>query len=263
VTPSIVSNSDPSVMGRITHNILGDPNQATRIALQFVKGFSDMLSLLIQLFLRPNFGSRYIHPFVGILAGLGNNMLFTFGVVKHVTTHSRGLIGVSTLVVLFWLATIFHTRRIFRRVMHPETEADSEEDGGSWFRHASWTRSRILYEPLSVFLAAIVFYALHITDLFASIYLAVMAIALAMKSSILWFEAWSVIRDLMDKQHRMPILESISQGKPAPETIGGFVLAGIPPSTSAKDRAAIAGKMAGLTPDLMAILSPVKHAATT
>ena len=113
----------------------------------------------------------------------------------------------------------------------------------------------MLWEPLCISIAFTMLAIIGIVPFLFPLYIYLCSFALFMRALATWDDGRSYSRFMMNQAHRMKIIEAIAEGVEPPETMGRSVLAGIPASTPVQQRKLIAMSMAGLTPEMEAMLS--------
>ncbi len=233
---------------------LASPNQMMKGLAMLAKNVCSLLTFPFEMLLRPQFGSRYFHIILMCLSlPCWQAICFASGI------FGGKAYGSLILVIAIWSGCVYNGFRIWKLMLHPEQEKDSEREGEPILKLSdSWAIQRIVYEPLAILIAAILFKLIGVFNLILTLCVVASAAALCLKNIITWYEAWTYLRDMLDQQGRIPIIQAISAGKPAPTTIGRFTLSSIPVGTSAKTQAVIASGLAGLTPEMQKLLSPVE-----
>lgn len=235
--------------------------------LQFFKGVVSIPSLFLEIFIRPRFGTRYFFIVTPILTWILLQVWLLGTMVLGMLPFAPqrvGVFNIGSLLVLFDITCIVHGIRVWWLMTHMNAESDSEYEGprlpiyNMLPNHDSWAWVRVVYEPATCLFSTILAFRLHIIGISAFVFLLVATFCLFFKTIILWYEGWQYIRILRDNQSRSEILRDLAAGRPAPQTIGGVVLAGIPSDIMPETRNAIAHSMVGLTPELDALVTPVE-----
>lgn len=237
-----------------------------RMVLAGFSGVTAIIAMPIELAMRPRFGTMYFHPVTAALGCLLMQLITAFGLAAQPAARAAAgghsaPIGMGVVYLLFCVACLVHTPRLWRRAMHMELEEDAEDEGPAlpFFRllpMAGWGMTRIVYEPLSIVLAGIVGYALGLIEPFVLAYLLLVSAALAWKNAIRWYEVWRVIREILNNQSRGRTLQTFVKGKASPATVGPFVLAAAAAASPALRRTIATSIAPGLTPDDAALLTP-------
>ncbi|MEQ1883693.1 MAG: hypothetical protein ABL967_01435 [Bryobacteraceae bacterium] len=234
---------------------LSSPNQMIKGLAMLAKNVCSLLTFPFEMLLRPWFGSRYFHI---ILMALSLPCWQAICLASGI--FGGRAYGAFALVIAIWCGCVYNGFRIWRLMLHPQQEKDSEREGDPIVElSSSWAIQRIVYEPLGILIAAILFKLIGIFNLILALCVAASAAALCLKNIITWYEAWTYLRDMLDQQGRIPIIQAISAGQPVPKSIGRFTLSSIPVGTSPKTQAVIASGLAGLTPEMEKLLSPVER----
>lgn len=233
---------------------LQSPDQMMKALAGLAKNVCSLLTFPFEMLLRPWFGTRYFHIILMLLSlPCWQAIGFACGL------FGGRAYGAIVLVAAIWAGCMYNGYRIWKLMLHPEKEKDSEFEGDPILRLSdSWAKQRIVFEPLCIFGAAVVFKLLGFANLILMLCLMASAAALSLKSIITWYEGWSYVRDMLDQQSRIPIIQQISAGKPAPKSIGRFTLSAIPANTDPRAKAAIVSGLTGLTPAMQKLLSPVE-----
>jgi len=165
---------------------------------------ASVLGFPLETGMRREQGSRYQHPVALALALLPPLVFFAGSAASSRFGINHGLIGMGWIylasVILFWI----HVVHVVRVMIHPEKEELSHEDGKPlpiWKllpRGNSWGTVRFVYEPGSVLVLAFVLTGLRILTPVAGAYLALIAFAMLIKVTFLWYFTWEWLRDILD-----------------------------------------------------------------
>ncbi|HEX3747698.1 MAG TPA: hypothetical protein VHW09_27370 [Bryobacteraceae bacterium] len=179
--------------------------------------FTSVVTWPIEMVLRPQYGSEYFSPVTQF--GTAVMMLFLplftalSGMIPYMHFRTLGLFGIASLSKLFFLGSLVHGFRVWRRMLHMEKEDNSYFPGEPLFFFRwlpfSWWVTRIVIEPAFVFIVALTLANLFILQPSATNYLMFAAIALAMKSYVEWFLQWQMIRHLMNARYMGPIMAKL------------------------------------------------------
>jgi hypothetical protein len=218
-------------------------DQQQAVALNVAYNALSIVTMPVELVLRVHFGSQYffvLNPFFTLMlltiaaafttvaVGMGQMIPFV---------HLRGPIGIfglTSLLQFYFLASIVHGIRVWRRMIHPELEDISTCEGPPirFFRLLPKGDSpyivRIFYEPIFVWVSATVLSTLLIIQSPLALYLQVAAIALAGKNYIAWFKTWAYIRNLMDIANAAPIIAKIVNNTATDDERASVQLASLP-----------------------------------
>jgi hypothetical protein len=218
-------------------------NDLQNMAMNVVETFCGILCMPIEVILRPRYGTRYFPPPVVFFSALLMILLPAFAATVSGFSHMipfmgapapQGMFGIGSLSKLYFLLVFVHGFRLYRRMIHPEREANSAFEGpplpflrlipgsGSfWF-------TRIVIEPVLVFLAASILENLFVFQPGLATYLRVAALALAMKSFIGWYRAWEYIRNVLDARFAAPIVTKLVEEQATQEEMDTIHLASFP-----------------------------------
>lgn len=191
-------------------------------ATSFIFGFCSIFTLLLEMLLRPAYGSQYFSSVNHFLTFI---VLLVFSAFSEIPSYlpalpflrytpPPGLYGIGSLFELFVIISFIHGCRTWRRMVRPEAELNSYYVGPPlpFFRFLpfTWWTTRIIGEPLFVIAVAIVLRNLFILTPSATNFLIFSAICLAMKSHIMWFSYWQFKRNLLDSQNLRLIIARIT-----------------------------------------------------
>jgi hypothetical protein len=216
-------------------------NQIQDFALNFVYNFCSIVTMPVEMALRPQYGSRYFQPMVMFLSAMLMvflPMFFTFAAaVGQMIPFARfrgpvGLIGMWGISRLFFLGALIHGVRVWRLMLTPAREIHSYYEGPAlpFFRRLPWSFwvTRIIAEPAFLFALSIFLPNFFILEPGAAHYLALCAIMLAMKNYIVWFKFWSIIRDILDQRSFGPIMQRLIEDRATPDEMARVHLASFP-----------------------------------
>lgn len=209
--------------------------------------------------LRPFFGTRYFDPIqmmatcllMALLPILGQGLNFI-----PIGGDGGGYIGLGTLSMLFFVGSVIHAPRLWRRVFNMELEKHSQYEGEAlpFFERLPLGQSfwavRVLWEPAFVAAAAIALRLVTILDRPAMAYLLICAWALAFKNYLSWYQAWLQLRTMMDTKFAGPLVVKAVTGKATEKELASVHLAGFAGSVPADIRAAAIVQMAPKVPTL-------------
>ena len=229
-------------------------NQLQDTMINVVYNVASIVTMPVEMFLRPHYGSRYFPPvimFFSAVMMIFIPLIFSFaGAVGSFIPlvrfqESMGIIGMWGLSRLFFLGGLIHGVRIWQRMLHMEREQVSVWEGPplpffNWLPGASFWRVRIVYEPIFLFLLSMVLPNLFILEPGAANFLTFSAIFLAMKSYTAWYMQWQFIRELMDMKFVGPIIAALAENQASEEDLSKVHLASIPKDLSDDDRRATA-----------------------
>jgi hypothetical protein len=212
----------------------------------------------IELFLRWEHGSLYYGlPVVALstffmvaIPGALAALVAVMSMIPFVhPTPAVGLFSLWNFSEAFFLASIYHGFRIWKRVTRMHTEEFSEFEGPPLFIFqylpwASFWKTRIVFEPLLVVLVAVILQDLYIIQANLAIFLEVSALALFMKSVAVYFRAYCYIRRFMDARNAAPILSQLAQGEVTEDQLAKLKLSAFPKDSPPDIRAQAAVSIA-------------------
>jgi hypothetical protein len=250
--------------------------QMYQMGLKIAQNVCGVVTTPVEYALRPFFGTRYFDPILTVFASI---LMMFLPLAGTATSHlsfgssapsSHGLIGLGTLSILFFAAQAIHGPRIWRRMIQMEREQHSEFEGqalpifGLLPYGGSFWIVRIFWEPAFVGVLAIALHVTRIIDSPAMIYLVVVAMMLAFKNFLSWYQSWLYLRILMDAKFAGPLVAKAASGKATERELAQVHMAGFPKSVPADIRTAAIAEMAPRTPtlppELAQLLSPVEVA---
>ena len=228
-----------------------------RMILAGLSGIAGIVTMPIEMWLRPWFGTTYFHPITGGLAWIGIQLLAALAVIGR-PAHSHAPIGMGVLVMLFWFTWLAHSPRIWRRIHNMDLEDDSDDEGEALpiFRplpYYGWGSTRIVYEPLLVALSGALLAGVGLAEPSVGLYLLIVAFALLLKNIIRWYDVFRMLRELRNIRFRAQLLQQTMTGRALQTTIAPpvMVATGVPSAVIAK----MAVDIAGLSPEDAALLS--------
>jgi hypothetical protein len=230
-------------------------------AMNFVETVCGALCMPVEIILRPRYGTRYFPVAVvffsamlmlllPLLSGLATSVTHTFPFAG--ASPPPALFGLGSLSKLYFLLSFLHGFRLYRRMIHMETEEHSEFEGPAlpFFRlipgSGSFWFTRIVLEPACVFIAATLLERMLIVESGLATYLQVAAVALVIKNFIGWHRAWQYLRKLMDMRFAGPIVAKLVQGHATQEELAAIHLASFPKNVAPEMRKAAASHIARL-----------------
>ena len=217
--------------------------QMQETAMNVSYNLSSIVTMPVEIWLRLFFGSTYfsalILPFsLGMMlaASAFSSVAGTVGqMIPFVHLHGPvGIFGIGDMTLLFLLSSVVHGIRIWRRMIHPETEEISFFEGPPlpFFRLLPKGNSfwfvRIVYEPLFVWMLATALANLLIIQSPLMVYLKVAAFFLALKQYVAWYRSWAYARGLMDMANIGPILARLVQNNASQDDMARLHLASLP-----------------------------------
>ena len=237
-------------------------NQLQQLAMNVVENLCSIFTMPVEIILRPQYGSRYFPVPIFFLSTVMMYLLPLFssaadGLVSMIPFHgevprSMGMFGIGSLSSLYFFLIFLHSFRIGRRMIYTHLEEHSEFEGpalpffylipggGSfWF-------TRIVIEPVFVFVGSTVLEVLHIFQSGLVTYLHLAALMLAMKEFIAWYRNWEYIRKMLDARFLGPIIAKLLDNTASPDELAKGHFAGFPKNLSADIRRAAAAYLSRL-----------------
>jgi hypothetical protein len=228
-------------------------------ALNVVEMICGVVSCPVEMILRPWYGTRYFP--VPVVFGSGVLMLLLPGIALLFTSVVQmipfaryaappGLFDFASLTKLYFLLSIVHGIRLWRRMIHMEREQHSRYEGPAlpFFaflpKSDSFWFTRIVLEPCFVFLAAIVLQDLFIVQSGLGIYLQVAGLALGLKNFVSWFRSWEYLRQVLDMRIGGPVIAKLVDNKATDEDLAPMHLASFPKDLDPAIRRAAAAHIA-------------------
>jgi hypothetical protein len=234
-------------------------NQLEQTAFSLVFLLCSSICRPIEMILRPFSGTRY-YPITVIFFSTG--LVIVMPIVSVLTTsvvsmiplvHARppsGMFGVGSLFQVYFALTAIHAVRLYRRMIHPETEEHSEYEGDPlpifyllpkgrafWF-------TRIVWEPLFVIFLATVLGHMFILQSGLVLYLQLAGLALMMKQFIRWYKSWEYIRGIMDARFAGPIIARMAENQATDDELSRIHMASFPKGTPDDIRRSMAANIA-------------------
>jgi hypothetical protein len=199
-----------------------DINHYQNTMMNLVYNVCSIVTMPIEMLLRPTFGSQYCPPTIQFFTSVMMTLLPLFSGIadgfSHMLpfmgfAHLTGMFGIATLSKLYFAGAFIHGFRIWRLMIHMEKEKISYYEGAALpiFRilPGSFFTVRIIYEPLFVLIVTLVLQNFFILQASAVHYLVIAAIMLAMKEYVSWFKSWQELRAIMDAAAAGPIIAKI------------------------------------------------------
>jgi hypothetical protein len=209
--------------------------------MNLVYNFTSIFTMPVEMALRPHYGSRYFPPVIMFFSAVMMVLLPLFSAIAtgiiHMLPFARfrgpvGLIGMGGLSRLFFLGAFIHGFRVWRRMLNMPTEAHSCYEGPPLFFFrivpCSFWVTRIVIEPLFLFVLSAVLPNFFILEPSAAHYLAFAAIMLAMKQYVAWYQQWQFLRNLLDMRNTGPIIAKIVEDRASQEDLATVHLASFP-----------------------------------
>jgi hypothetical protein len=212
-------------------------------ALNIVENVCGIFSRPVDIIIRPWHGTRY---FSIVVIFLSSGMMIFLPVFATLATVAfsmvpfariqmpMGLFDIGSLAKLYFLLSLIHGVRLYRRMINMSLETNSMFEGpplpffplfpkgnNFWF-------TRIVLEPVFVLFTAMVLGHMYIFSSGLVLYLQLAALALAMKNFIGWYRAWEYIRNLMDMRFAGPIIAKLAENQATEEDLASVHLASFP-----------------------------------
>jgi hypothetical protein len=224
-------------------------------ALNGMEVVCSVISQPVEIMLRPWYGTRYFPvPVTALAAAL---MIFLpliismLAWVGHLIPFvnippPRGMVDFATFEELYFAFSAFHAYRLWQRMIHMERESHSQYEGAAlpifslipWF--GTFWKTRILAEPLFVFLAAIVLRDFLIIQSPLAFYFQIAALALMGKNFVAWFRNWQFVRIRLDIRNAAPTIARLIDDQATEEELNQIHLASFPKNIDPEIRKATA-----------------------
>jgi hypothetical protein len=211
---------DDSLLEHVQTGAVYAPHMLEQHILVAGRSLLGLFTILGQLVLRSDLGTRAIHP-ITYVVGAG---LFQSAVIVAYFLPGTAPLDMWTLWLLFMALTLAHAARLRPVFLDQRKEKDSEYEGTPWrffFRlpYATDTTVRCLYEPAAVVLIPWVLCLLHLLSPAATIYCAVTGLALALRTMLREYERWVFLRISRDTMFRAEVYQEVIDGTASPEDI--------------------------------------------
>jgi hypothetical protein len=221
-------------------------NHFQDMMLNLVFNFCSIVTMPVEMALRPQYGSRYFPPIIMFFTAVMMIIVPVFfslaGAVAHMIPFVRfpasfGMVGMYGFSRLFFLGSFVHGFRIWRRMLHMEREENSVYEGPALpffalLPGASFWRIRIVYEPAFVFATSMILPSFFILEPGAAHFLTISAIFLAMKQYVAWYRQWEFLRELMDMRFAGPIIARLAENRATDDDLATVHLASFPKDLS-------------------------------
>jgi hypothetical protein len=234
-------------------------NQLEDMAVEVVYGFTSIVTMPVEMALRPSYGTRYFSPAIILLSLIMMAILPLFvGMAGAVTSlipfahasRPSGTVSLGTLSELFFLGLLVHGIRTWRRMLNMALEESSHFEGPPlpFFlllpKGRSFWFTRIVWEPVFVFFLASFLQQSGILQSSAAFFLQFSAVMLAMKQYVVWFKAWSYLRTLLDMRYTGPIVAKLVENSASEEDLAQLHLPTFPKNLPPEIRNATARHIA-------------------
>jgi len=233
--------------------------QLENTAMAVVYNVCGMAARPLELLLRPWHGTRYfsvpvtfgstalmiVMPAMSAFATGLENML----PLAHTQTPA-GIFSITSLAKVYFLLSLIHGIRLWRRILHPELEDLSTFEGPGLPIFQLLPKSdnfwlcRIIAEPLAVFGVATALGRIFVFQSGLTTYLQLAALALAMKEFIEFYRAWEYLRDLLDARCLGPIIAAMLNNRATVEDMAAIHFARLPQNISPEIRQAVTAHVA-------------------
>jgi hypothetical protein len=150
----------------------------------------------------------------------------------------EALFGIGSLSKLFFLLSLIHGFRTYRRMFRPELEEHSRYEGPPLpFINLlpgakNFWLTRIVLEPALVLIAATVLQGMFIFQPGLAHFLQFAALCLTMKSFISWFRSFQFLRDVLDARNSGPIIGRFVENTATQDELNSLHLASLPKDIS-------------------------------
>jgi len=219
-----------------------DLSRLQDMAATIVYNICSIVTMPVEMALRPHYGSRYFPPIVMLFSILMMLVLPLFTGFTEAFSHMMpfvpmqqapvGLFGMGSLTALFFIGLPIHNFRIWRRMIHPEREQYSQFEGPPLFIFnilpGTFWMVRILYEPVFLFVLSLILPNFFILQPAAAHYFTFAAIMLAMKNYCAWYMQWQYLRGFLDVTYMGPILGKYMSNTATEEDLATVHLASLP-----------------------------------
>ncbi len=222
-------------------------DQLENTALNVVDALCSTISMPVELILRPWHGTRYFPVAVRFFSAVMMILLPAIAALMDMALHivpfarvapSIGLFGIGSLSKLYFLLSLIHGVRLWKRMLHMETEIHSQYEGPPlpFFKLVPGRKSfwfiRIVWEPAFVFVAAFLLANLLIFEPGLGIFLQMAALSLLMKNFIGWYREWQYLRVLLDMRNAGPIIGKLIHDEATEDELSQIHLASFPKDVS-------------------------------
>lgn len=235
----------------------GNINQFQDTMMNLVYNVCSVVTCPIEMALRPQYGSRYFPPIITFFSAAMMIVLPLFSEMAESFSHMlpfarfgapSGMFGIGTLSRLYFLGSMVHGFRIWRRMLHMEREENSVYEGPPLpifhIIPGSFWMVRIIYEPVFVFALSLVLPNFFILQSSAAHYLMLAALMLAMKNYVAWYRQWEFLRNMMDLRFAGPIIAKLVGNEATEDDLAPIHLASFPKNLPEDVRQAAASHIA-------------------
>lgn len=215
-----------------------DINHFQDMMCNVVYNVCSIVVMPIEMILRPFYGSRYFPPTIMFFTAILMLILPLFSEVGSFLPHfvpvyrEMGLFGIGSMSKLFFFLSFIHGPRIWFRMINMHREKFSYFEGPPlpffrWLPGTFWT-TRIIWEPLFVFVIAIVLKNYFIIQPGLQTYLIIASVMLAMKHHVGWYIQWQFLRELLDGKNTGPVIASFIDNTATEDELAAVNLASLP-----------------------------------
>jgi len=190
-------------------------NNIHKYGMAIVETVCSISTMPIEMILRPQYGTRYFSPpiaffsmvlmvFVPLFSSAAES--FTRMLPFARPSAPAGIFGLASFSSLYFLLLFFHGFRIWRRMVYMHLEQYSQFEGPALPIFPlipggrSFWRTRILLEPLAVYVLASLLQTAGIFQSGLTTFLHLCAVMLFIKEFIVWYRNWEFIRVALDSQ---------------------------------------------------------------
>jgi hypothetical protein len=228
-------------------------------AINFVDAVCSVISQPVAIILRPWYGTRCVPiavTFFSVAMMMALPLLLAAisllgGIIPflHIGT-APGMFDIGSLAKLYFALSAFHAFRLWKRMIHMESELHSEFEGPAlpFFqilpKGNSFWFVRIVYEPALVLIAAIVLQDLFIFQPSLGFFLRFAALALFVKNWIAWRRGWETIRIVIDGRNAAPLISKLIDNTATDEDLAPIGYASFPKNIAPEIRQAAAQHIA-------------------
>jgi hypothetical protein len=206
--------------------------------INVVYNFCSIFTTPVEMALRPNYGTRYFSPVILFLTSVMMMLLPLFSAMADGFSHmlpfarfagAAGIFAIGSLSKLYFFGSFIHGIRTWWRMLHMEREENSTYEGPPLpifriFPCSFWV-TRIIIEPVFLFLISVVLQNFFVLQSSAAHYLAFAAIMLAMKQYVAWYRQWEFLRNLMDMRNAGPLIAKIVDNQASDDDLATIHLA--------------------------------------
>jgi len=210
--------------------------------VDLVYSFCSIFTFPVEMVIRPQYGSRYFQPVTMFLSAVLMIVLpVLFAITSAVSgllpfakpTVTFGLIGIWGFSKLFFIGSIVHGVRIFRRMINMSRELSGVWEGPplpffTWLPGASHWKIRLIFEPIAVFAAALLLQNFLLLESSAAHFLMFVSVCLVFKSYTAWFVQWEHLRILMDIKFAGPIIAKLADNTATDDELASIHIASFP-----------------------------------